>query len=222
MIFTQFGSGADLAGQTEEPLEKVELVGALIGQHAAAFAAPAGAPVARIVVILGTEPVGDGPADPAELTQFAGVDQLLDLDVGRQSTLVEHQRFHQIGVFFRFFEQAFAFSFVNRQRFFHNDVFARLHGFNSQIGVGIVGHCHKHHVHFGIVDKFSGVIVAFDLGANLRRDAVKRFGVDVANRSQGAAPAFVGKINVGTAHIADTDNTETDFLFRHFMLLIHI
>ena len=59
-----------------QPLQQVEVVRALVEQHAAALALPGGAPAAGGVVGLGAEPVGDDPVDAADLAQLAVVDQL--------------------------------------------------------------------------------------------------------------------------------------------------
>ena len=65
-------------------------MGALVQQHAAAFAFPGGAPVAGIVVNLRAVPVGDDPVDPLQLTQLAAVDHLVHLAVDAVGALVEH------------------------------------------------------------------------------------------------------------------------------------
>jgi hypothetical protein len=74
----------------KHPLQKIEIVRALVEQHATTFADPGCTPTAGGVVGLAAEPVGDYPVDAADFTERTFLDQLANLLVGGVGALVEH------------------------------------------------------------------------------------------------------------------------------------
>src|SRR5205814_688907 len=62
-----------------EPVELIEIVWALVEQDAAAFAFPCRAPSARGIVAPGAEPARDNPADAADVSQLAALNDLAQL-----------------------------------------------------------------------------------------------------------------------------------------------
>ena len=86
------GKSTDPHRHAAQPLQKIQLVGALIQQHAAALASPGGAPGPGIVVQLAAIPVGDGPGHALHGAQLAAVQDLLHFAVNAVGALVEHQR----------------------------------------------------------------------------------------------------------------------------------
>src|SRR5690606_1385582 len=91
VVFAELTVGAQRHGQAEHPLEKVEVVRALVEQHAAALAAPGRAPAAGGVVGLGAEPICDDPVDATDFAELAALDEVADLDVVVVGALVEHR-----------------------------------------------------------------------------------------------------------------------------------
>ena len=62
----------------------------LVDKDAAAFTAPGGTPVAGVVIGLLAVPGRDEPVGTAELAHLAGLYQIMDLDIQRIGSLVEH------------------------------------------------------------------------------------------------------------------------------------
>ena len=88
--FAEMAEGVHLIRHAADPLQQVELVRALVQQHAAAFALPRGPPAARIVIILRAEPVGDDPVHAADLADRPALDEVVHADVQRVGALVVH------------------------------------------------------------------------------------------------------------------------------------
>ena len=92
VIFAETAVGADAFRETEHPLEEIEVVRALVEQHAAALAGPSRAPAAGAVVGLGAEPICDDPIHAADFAELAGADEVADFLVIEVGALVEHRR----------------------------------------------------------------------------------------------------------------------------------
>ena len=86
----ELAEAAHARGHSAEPLQDIELMEALVEEHAATLALPRRAPTATGVVGLGAEPVGDDPVDADDLAEFASVDQLLDLLIAGFHPELEH------------------------------------------------------------------------------------------------------------------------------------
>ena len=71
VVFSEVAERAHAGRHAADPLPQVEVVRALVGQHAAALAGPRGAPAAGVIVTLGPEPGGDDVVGALDLTQFA-------------------------------------------------------------------------------------------------------------------------------------------------------
>lgn len=78
MIFAETAVSADAFREAEHPLEEIEVVRALVEQHAAALAGPSRAPAAGAVVGLGAEPICDDPIHAADFAELAGADEVAD------------------------------------------------------------------------------------------------------------------------------------------------
>ena len=93
VVLAEADVGADGGGHAADPLHQVELVRALVRQHAAALAGPRRPPAALVVVLLGAEPVGDDPVHAPQLAQLAALDHLAHLDVcGHRGTALSTAR----------------------------------------------------------------------------------------------------------------------------------
>lgn len=90
METTELAEAADALRHAEHPLEEVQVVRALVHEHAAALALPRATPAAGGVVIIGAEPVGDFPVHAADRAELAAVDEVLHFLEGRVRAHVEH------------------------------------------------------------------------------------------------------------------------------------
>ena len=94
----ELAEAAHARGHAAEPLQRVEIVQALVEQHAAALALPGRAPAAARVIGLGAKPIGDDPVDAHDLAQFAALNQLLDLQIARLGAHLEHAGEDDLGM----------------------------------------------------------------------------------------------------------------------------
>ena len=76
-------SAPDACHFSEPPVEKVQIMGRLIHEHAAPFAFPLAPPILLVVVVLAAEPVGTDKVHPDDLAQSIFREHLLDEDVDR-------------------------------------------------------------------------------------------------------------------------------------------
>ena len=84
----------------EQPLHDIQIVQALVQQHAAAFALPGRPPAAAGIIGLGAKPIGHDPAHAHDLAQFAALDQLLDFQIPRLGAQLKHAGEDQLGILF--------------------------------------------------------------------------------------------------------------------------
>src|SRR5699024_5771515 len=73
VVFAVVAERPGTGGHPADPLEHIQVVGALVEQGAAAVLLPAAPPAAAGVVSVGAVPVGHRPADPLDAAQFAAV-----------------------------------------------------------------------------------------------------------------------------------------------------
>ena len=66
-----------LAGQSTNPLQQIQLMGALVQQNTAAFTCPSSTPCTGIIINLGTIPVSNNPVYTLDCSQFATVYQFM-------------------------------------------------------------------------------------------------------------------------------------------------
>ena len=76
------GQGLDRVDVAHQPVEQVDVVDRLVHQGAAAVEVPGPAPAAGVVVLLGPPPLDVGVAQ-GQAAEPAGVDRLLEGEVGR-------------------------------------------------------------------------------------------------------------------------------------------
>ena len=111
-----------------EPLEHVELVQALIEEHAATLALPRRPPTPARVVGLGAEPIRNDPVDTHNLAKFAVLDELTNLLIAWLNPHLKHPAKHLLRVRLRRRDQALGIGLVRRDRLFHHNVQPRLQG----------------------------------------------------------------------------------------------
>ena len=145
------------AGMPQQPLHGVQVVQALVEQHAAALALPGGAPAAAGVVGLGAEPVGDDPAHAHDLAQFAALDELLDLQVARLGAQLEHAGENLLGILLVRGDQPLGVGFVRGDGLLHHHVQALLQRGDAQRGVLVMRRGDDHRVHQAGADQLLAV-----------------------------------------------------------------
>ena len=119
----------------DDPLQCVELVEALVEQHAAALALPCGAPVAALIIRLGPEPVGHDPNHANQVAQFAALYQFANLLVARLDAHLEHAGERQLRPCFGGGDEALGVGLVRGDRFFHHHMQAGLERGDAECGM---------------------------------------------------------------------------------------
>src|SRR4051812_21316218 len=115
----------------------------LIEQGASTFAFPRRAPSAAGIVSFGAKPIRNDAVDPDDLTEFAGIDQVLELLVARFGAQLEHRSESAIRMPFVGGNEALAIRFVNGDRFFNHDVKSGLERRDPKRGMGVMGRANK-------------------------------------------------------------------------------
>ena len=136
--FADADVAADAAGHAGDPLHGVELVQALVEQHAAAFAFPRGAPAAALEIDLGAKPVGHNPEHTYEVAQFAALHDLANLLITRFDAELEHTGEHLVRMCVGLGDEPLGIRLVCGDRFFHHDVEAGLKRGDAKRGVLIM------------------------------------------------------------------------------------
>ena len=206
VVFAETAMGADAHGHAENPLEKIEVMRALVEKDAAALAGPGGAPAAGGVVGLGAKPVGDDPIYTADLAEFAGADEIADFLVIRVGALVEHRREDLFFIFMRG-EEAFAVGFVDRDRLLDHDVQTGLEGVDAERGVLVMRRGDDDGVDETGIDHLLGGGEGRDL-----RELRAPSGVGFSDGGESEAWNFAGEdaVGVGGAHVAHADDTDAN------------
>ena len=179
----------------------------LIQEYASALACPRRPPCARIIIRLRAEPVGDDPVDPADRTEFAGFDQLLDFDIRRNAAQAEHGAEFEFRMRFGSRDKTFRLGFLDRNRFFHKNMNSMLHRPQSKRDMEIMRRGNNDAIHLSRCKKrltvgkqlHTALPVTFQ---NLR--------VDVAESRQFTVFQLFDTVDVSASHHADTDNSDSD------------
>ena len=88
--------GTYLRRHPAQPLQQIQLMRALIQQHAAAFSVPCSLPARRIIIALGAIPVSHDPIHTLQRSKLTAFNHLMELSVDTIGSLVQHQRIHLI------------------------------------------------------------------------------------------------------------------------------
>jgi len=133
-------------------------VGALVEQDATPLALPRGPPASAGVIDLGSEPVGDDPAHPHQLTQLALADELLHLEVPRLGPELEHGGKDLLRVARVRRDQPLGIGLVDGNRLFDHDVEAGLERGNPERRVLVVRRGDEDGVHGARLDELFPVL----------------------------------------------------------------
>ena len=205
--------GAHAAGHAAEPLHKVELVRALVEQHAAALAVPGGAPGAGVIVVLRAVPIGDDPVDALELAQLPAVDHLLDLAVDAVCALVEHHAKDQIRVLVGLGVHLAHLLGVDACGLFAEHVQVVLEALDGERRVLVVRHRDEDGVHKAAGDQVAALREDGDRIAQLGLGPVAPLLTAVSHGRDldlGQEPLLV-VADVARAHVARADDAQTNF-----------
>ena len=132
MVAAELAEAAHARRQAEQPGHYVEVVQALVEQHAAAFAAPGRAPAAAGVVRFGAEPIGDDPAQADDVAQFAALNQFADFQVTGFDPKLKHGGKYLVRIFFGNGDQSFGIGFVGGNRFLDHQMQTGFERSNSE------------------------------------------------------------------------------------------
>jgi hypothetical protein len=206
MEAAKLAEAAHALGHAEQPLEQVQIVRALVHEHAAALALPGAAPAAGGVVVVGAEPVGDFPVNAPHLAELAAVDEVLDFLEGGVRAHVEHggEDFLFVGVGG---DEALTVGFVDGDGLFDQDVKPGVERLDADGGVGEVGRADEDGVDVAGADHF------IDVGEGLLSLQQGGQGADAlaqGGHAQSGHLAGADVMKVGFAHVAEADDAESD------------
>ena len=105
-----------------EPLEHVEIVQALVDEHAAAFAAPRRAPAAAFVIYLRAEPIGVDPVHAHDLAQRAVGDEFFQQAIFWLHAHLEHGAEDELALAAMRSDEFLRIGFVGGDGFLHHHV----------------------------------------------------------------------------------------------------
>ena len=131
MPFSFMAYGPDLYRHPAHPDQQIQLMGALVQQHTAAFTGPGRPPCSGVVIPLRPVPVGNQPGDSLNPAKVSGIQSIPNRPVSTVCPLVKH-----IGKAHSCFPCCFCHVpgcvHRNRCRFFAQYVEAVLHCFHRQ------------------------------------------------------------------------------------------
>ena len=207
----------DLDWHAADPLPQVQLMGALIQQHAAAFPCPGSTPCAGIIISLGAVPVGNDPVRTANTAVLAGIHQLLHLAVDVVRALIKHHAVDDIGVLFCSFVHFHDLLGVNACRLFHHHMNAPLHARYSQPGMIIVRYGNDTGIDQAAVQQSLCAVEESHIRAQVFLCPVFPFFLQICNSSKNKVGTFAlhRALCVSRAHITNTNNAKSDFLFHN-------
>ena len=208
----------DAAGHSADPLDQIQIVGALVQQYAAAFTVPSGAPGAGIIIGLGAVPVGDDPVYPLNCTQFSAVHQLVHLTVYAVGALVKHHAKHLAALFSGLVHFPHCQG-VHTGRLFAHDVQSLFKGADSQRGVLVVRYCNEHRVADAAVNQLIALIKNFHIFRQvlLRPVPAGLRTVGHSHQLQLRHIAVYNALGVVRTHIAYTDNSDFHLFHDGFL-----
>ena len=217
--------GLHLFREPQDPLPEIQLMRALVQQHAAALAAPGGPPVPAVIIVLAAVPVGDEPVGPADPPVPAALDQLPHLPVHAVGPLIEHHREHGFGMLFRLRVHFPNLLRIDSGRLFAQHMNPPPEALDDIFRMVVVGNRDHAGVQQPAVQHGQGVVKISDVRRHVFPGPGDPVRIDVrdGNKLNVRNPVFPGQTaGIGGALIADADNTETDFFSHNTCLLIII
>ena len=160
-------------------MHDIEIMQALVEQHAAAFPLPGSAPSTAGIVSLGPEPIRHDPAYAHHLAHLPALDQLLDFEITRLGAKLEHAGENHFGILAVRGDQPFGIGFVRRDRFFDHGMDALVQRRDAQCGMLVMRRGNDDGINQ------PGANQLFAIRENLERFVPFQFARDgIGNRSQ--------------------------------------
>ena len=206
-------------GHTAQPLEQIQLMRALVDQHAAAFSGPGASPSALIVISLRTVPVRDYPVYTLDTAQPAAFDEFLCETVQLVGALVIHYAEYEFGFGSRDLVHLSDRLRIHARGFFDKCVQPFFQRVDGDYGVIVVRSGDKDGVYLSRVYQRLVIVEKFDaLGNEFFFSPFFSVGRNIANRRQhGVLDKPVSKAHAMLrTHFTYAYNTESDFVHALF------
>jgi hypothetical protein len=209
MKATQLAEAADACRPTEQPLEHVKVVEALIEQNPAALAFPRRAPGAAGEIRFAAKPIGVHPVYAHDFAEVAALDQSADFLVTRFNAELKHSRENEPGIFSMGRNQAFGVSFVRGDGFFDHQMQSGLERGDAEGGMLKMRRGDDNGIHQLGADEFHGVAKDFDALGFIRAEGISPL---VAHRCELGARNFAIKQVTGVmlADVAHANDADAD------------
>ena len=151
---TELTEAAHARRHSEQPLQHVEIVQALIEQYSAAFAFPSRAPRTAGVISLAPKPIRVDPVHAGDFAEVAVADQRADFFVTRFDAQLKHAAEHELGIFQMRGDELFRVGFVSGDRLLDHQVQSRLERRDAERRVLIMRRGDDDRVHRLRADEF--------------------------------------------------------------------
>lgn len=223
VVFAGKADGGDAGGrEVGDPVEEVEVVGALVDEDAAAFAFPGGAPFTGGVVGVGAEPVGDGPGDAGDGAELAVAEEVADFLIERVGALVEHEGELEVGMFGApGVDEMLGGGEVGGEGFFGEDVEVVFEGGERVGDVGGMGAAEDDGVAEIGGEEFLGAREDGD-GGEFGAEGVEAGGVDVGDGGEAGIGEGGEVVGVEGADVAEADDTDTEGMIDCGLFISHV
>ena len=211
VILGHFALGGHRNRHAADPLPQIQIVRALVEQHAAPFARPCGAPAAGIIIGLRPIPVGDQPVGAFDRTHLARSNDLLHFAVNMIGALIKHHGKHTVR-FCRHLIHAADLFCIHAGRLFAHDMQVILHRLDRQTRVIVMRHRNMHRVHQSALNQRGCRIKPCNAVAKLLFRPFQTLRIDIRHRREHHPLdiAFHNAEGMHGAHAADTDDPHSD------------
>ena len=194
---------------SHNPLPDIQIVGALIQEHAAALPVPGGPPAAGIVIGLSPIPVIDNPDKPLDLPKRSLLNQGPKLPVERVGALIIHDPEHCPALSGRMIHPAHARR-IHAGRFFREHVKLSFEGRRRNHRMKIVGRCNQHGINPASIKKRLILFILINLSSEAFPGPCETVPVTIAHRSKPDTlyPVLKNLHRMGAAHISNPDDSD--------------
>ena len=209
MVAPERDVGPDRRRQSQQPGQDVEIVKALVEEHAAALARPGGSPAPARVIRVGSEPVGVDPVHADDAAQLARFDEKPQLLVSGFHAQLEHAAKHRLRISLVGCDQLEGVGLVGGNGLLDHEVHAGVEGGDAEVGVLVVRRGHQDGIDRARGDERTGVgpsdqgPVGLHLGRGRRTHGHQLAALHLAGLQVGGVVA---------ADVAEADEAETEGL----------
>ena len=213
---------SDTHRQAADPLQQIQLMRALIQEHAAPFSVPGRSPLPGIIVVLRPVPVRDDPVHSFDLSVFSALDQLMHADVNRIGPLIEHHRKRHFRMPVCAGNHLPHLLRIDTGRLLAHDVQMVLHRRNRQPRMLIMRNGNQNRIDLRILQK----ILPFFVNLHLCRKVFSGprspvlFPIRHGRQLHSADIPLGNALCMAGSHISDSDNSDFYNLFTHNRFLL--